>query len=56
MQAVDGAAGSEAIQILSILSQQEDDVRAALGSAGAAKAIVTAVLTEADVGAFASHG
>ena len=49
------SAASEAVQILSTLSQQGGDVKAVLGSAGAAEAIVRASLVNEDVGYFKSH-
>jgi len=52
---VDGSAASEAVQILSALSQQGGDVGAVLGSAGAAEAIVRASLVNEDVAYFKSH-
>lgn len=54
-QAVDGAAGKEAIQIISTLSQQGGQVGAELGSAGAAEAIVRATLAQPDIEAFQTH-
>ena len=55
LQAVDGAAGKEAIQIVSTLSQQGGQVGAELGSAGAAEAIVRATLAQPDIEAFQTH-
>ena len=55
LQAVDGVAGNEAIDILSMLSQQGGQVGAVLGSAGAAEAIVRATLADADLGMFDTH-
>ena len=52
---MDGSAASEAVQILSTLSQQRGDVRAVLGSAGAVEAIVRAALVNEDVGHFKTH-
>jgi len=52
---VHGSAASEAVQILSTLSQQGVDVGAVLGSAGAAEGIVRATLVNEDVGHFKSH-
>ncbi len=50
-----GSAASEAVQILSTLSQQGGDVGPALVSAGAAEAIVRAALVNEDVGHLKSH-
>ncbi|KAL0039266.1 hypothetical protein WJX79_000777 [Trebouxia sp. C0005] len=55
VQAVHTSAASEAVQILSTLSQQGGDVGAVLGSAGAAEAIVRATLINEDIGHFKSH-
>lgn len=55
LQAVHTSAASEAVQILSTLSQQGGDVGAVLGSAGAAEAIVRATLINEDIGHFKSH-
>ena len=52
---MDGSAASEAVQILSTLSQQGADVGAVLGSAGAAEAIVRVTLVNEDIGCFKSH-
>ncbi|DBA85814.1 TPA: hypothetical protein ACH3X1_005366 [Trebouxia sp. C0004] len=55
VQAVHSSAASEAVQILSTLSQHGGVLAAVLGSAGAAEAIVRATLINEDVGHFESH-
>ncbi len=49
------SAASEAVQILSTVSQQGGHLGAVLGSAGAAETIVKATLVDVDVGYFKSH-
>ena len=52
VQTVSGAAAPEAIQILSLLSQQGAEVGGLLGAAGAAEAIVAAALARSDINVF----
>ena len=52
VQAVSGEAAGEAIQILSMMSQQGSGVGGVLGAAGASEAIVAAALTRTDITAF----
>ena len=52
VQAVSGEAASEAIQILSMMSQQGLGVGGVLGAARASEAVVAAALARRDIAAF----